>query len=115
VGVDRRVEIDYVFDRLGESHLVQAYRILVPERQTRTEGVHDDEHDCDLCASLLDFTEAGKTIASQTSELKQYAKSLGLVAPADWVFEGEGFSGSTLLRPALERLRDLVAQVLTPP
>jgi DNA invertase Pin-like site-specific DNA recombinase len=52
-----------------------------------------------------------ETIASQTSELKEYAKSLALVVPVDWVFEDEGFSGSTLVRPELERLRDLVAQV----
>jgi len=52
-----------------------------------------------------------ETIASQTLELKEYARSLGLVVPAGWIFEDEGFSGSTLVRPALERLRDLVAQV----
>ena len=27
---DRQVELDYVFDRLGEGHLAQAYRLLVP-------------------------------------------------------------------------------------
>lgn len=52
-----------------------------------------------------------ETIASQTTALKEQAKSLDLVVPPDWVFEDEGFSGSTLVRPALERLRDLVAQV----
>jgi site-specific DNA recombinase len=29
--------------------------------------------------------------------------------PEEWVFEDEGHSGATLVRPALERLRDLVA------
>ena len=52
-----------------------------------------------------------ETIDSQTSALKERAKALGLAVPPDWVFEDEGFSGSTLIRPALERLRDLVAQV----
>src|SRR5262245_22212182 len=52
-----------------------------------------------------------ETIVSQTAALKGYAISLGLVVPSDWIFEDEGFSGSTLIRPALERLRDLVAQV----
>jgi site-specific DNA recombinase len=52
-----------------------------------------------------------ETIDSQTSTLKEQAKTLGLDVPPDWVFEDEGFSGSTLVRPALERLRDLVAQV----
>src|SRR5450759_4002109 len=31
--------------------------------------------------------------------------------PGEWVFEDDGHSGATLMRPALERLRDLVAQV----
>src|SRR5439155_4097385 len=34
-----------------------------------------------------------ETIASQTSVLKEYAQTLGLVVPADWVFEDDGFSG----------------------
>jgi len=33
------------------------------------------------------------------------------VVPPDWIFEDEGFSGATLVRPALERLRDIAAQV----
>ncbi len=52
-----------------------------------------------------------ETIASQTSALEEHARSLGLVVPPDWVFEDEVFSGSTLVRPALERLRGLIAQV----
>jgi len=32
--------------------------------------------------------------------------------PEGWVFEDEGHSGATLVRPALERLRDLAAQGL---
>ena len=31
--------------------------------------------------------------------------------PEEWVFEDEGHSGATLVRPALERLRDVVAGV----
>ena len=30
---DRRVEHDYVFDRLGNERLTQAYRILLPQRR----------------------------------------------------------------------------------
>ena len=33
------------------------------------------------------------------------------MVPPDWIFEDEGFSGATLVRPALERLRDIAAQV----
>ena len=52
-----------------------------------------------------------ETIASQTAALKEFAATLGLEVPAEWVFEDEGFSGATLVRPSLEKLRDLVAQV----
>ena len=33
-----------------------------------------------------------------------------LDVPAEWIFQDEGHSGATLVRPALEALRDLVAQ-----
>ena len=50
-----------------------------------------------------------ETIASQTAALRAHAEQLGLDVPEEWVFEDEGHSGATLVRPALERLRDLVA------
>ena len=52
-----------------------------------------------------------ETIASQTAALRAHAEQLGLEIPEEWVFEDEGHSGATLIRPALERLRDLVAGV----
>ena len=52
-----------------------------------------------------------QTIGSQTAALIEAAGRWGLEVPADWVFEDEGYSGATLVRPALERLRDLAAQV----
>ena len=52
-----------------------------------------------------------QTIASQTTALREAAGRWELDVPADWVFEDEGYSGATLVRPALERLRDLVVQV----
>ncbi len=51
-----------------------------------------------------------KTIASQTEALKQYAQSGGYTVPDEWVFQDEGYSGSHLIRPGLERLRDLSAE-----
>jgi hypothetical protein len=33
-----------------------------------------------------------------------------LEVPTEWVFEDEGFSGATLERPGLERVRDLAAE-----
>ena len=51
----------------------------------------------------------GNTVASQLAALRERVVGAGLsVAPED-EFVDEGYSGSTLLRPALERLRDAVA------
>ena len=52
-----------------------------------------------------------ETIASQTAALRAHADRLGLSVPDEWVFEDEGHSGATLVRPALERLRDLIAGI----
>jgi site-specific DNA recombinase len=50
------------------------------------------------------------TIASQTAALIEFARSRGYQVPAEWVFEDEGYSGASLVRPGLERLRDLAAE-----
>jgi len=50
------------------------------------------------------------TIASQTAALIEFAKRHDLEVPKQWVFEDEGFSGATLERPGLERVRDLAAE-----
>jgi site-specific DNA recombinase len=52
-----------------------------------------------------------QTIGSQTAALRDHAGQLGVDLPEEWVFEDEGHSGATLIRPALERLRDVVAGV----
>ena len=52
-----------------------------------------------------------ETIGSQTAALREYVAAAGLAVPEQWVFEDDGHSGATLTRPALERLRDLVAGV----
>jgi len=52
-----------------------------------------------------------ETIRSQTAALRSHADGLGLDVPEQWAFEDDGHSGASLVRPALERLRDLVCQV----
>jgi site-specific DNA recombinase len=52
-----------------------------------------------------------QTIGSQTASLRAHAAALRLEVPEEWVFEDAGYSGATLVRPGLERLRDLVAGV----
>ncbi len=50
------------------------------------------------------------TIASQTAALVEFAREQEYSVPDEWVIEDEGFSGASLLRPGLERLRDLAAE-----
>src|SRR3974390_829017 len=57
-----------------------------------------------------DRQKEDKTIASQTSSLREYAQANSFTIPEGWIFEDEGYSGATLSRPGLERLRDLVAE-----
>jgi site-specific DNA recombinase len=49
------------------------------------------------------------TVASQVVALRERVAADGLAVPESLQFIDEGYSGATLVRPALERLRDLVA------
>jgi site-specific DNA recombinase len=51
-----------------------------------------------------------ETIASQVAALEERIRGDGQVLSADLRFLDEAFSGSTLVRPALERLRDMAAR-----
>src|SRR5881398_1654733 len=50
-----------------------------------------------------------QTIASQVAALRERVTAEGLVLPEAMQFLDEGYSGATLIRPALERLRDVIA------
>jgi site-specific DNA recombinase len=50
------------------------------------------------------------TIASQTAALVEFAKPAGYAVPDEWIVQDEGFSGASLVRPGLERVRDLAAE-----
>ncbi len=47
------------------------------------------------------------TIESQTAALSERARSDGTPVPPERQFVDDGYSGATLIRPALDRLRDL--------
>ena len=49
------------------------------------------------------------TIASQTAALVEWATTLDLEVPQQWIFEDDGYSWATLERPGLEQVRDLAA------
>ncbi|WP_095081544.1 recombinase family protein [Mesorhizobium sophorae] len=67
------------------------------------------------CAAIYarvssDQQKEDNTIASQTAALVAFAREQGFSVPDEWIIEDAGFSGASLLRPGLERLRDLAAE-----
>ncbi len=42
-----------------------------------------------------DRQKEDKTIASQTSSLREYAQANSFTVPEGWIFEDEGYSGAT--------------------
>ena len=116
----RRVEIEFVGDRLAGARLAQAYSMLAPERRrvTGNEGSDDERH------GLAERTTAGAgsrrstrgcprsaSVTSRRSQVRpprcvSSPQQRGLLVSEELVFEDEGFSGASLQRPALERLRD---------
>ena len=50
------------------------------------------------------------TIDSQISALLKYAEQEDYCIPEGWVFKDEGYSGATMIRPSLERVRDLATE-----
>ena len=51
-----------------------------------------------------------QTIGSQTAALQEYAQAHEYTVLSDWIFQDEGYSGATLHRAGLERVRDLAAE-----
>ena len=104
----RRVEAEFVFDRHAATDLSVAYAILVPQRRARTgrpgqEGHADDERGA-VCTGLQRPAEEGPDHrVADRRRCGRTPRQLGLEVPEDWIFEDEGHSGATLLRPALER------------
>ena len=51
-----------------------------------------------------------QTIASQTAALIAFARDQACSVPDEWIIEDDGFTGAELVRPGLERIRDLAAE-----
>jgi DNA invertase Pin-like site-specific DNA recombinase len=107
-----QIHVDYVFDRLLESKLAQAYDILIPFRERPVGRVKefDDADGGDLRTGLVRAAARGEHHCKPEASLIEFAKEHDLEVPAEWVFEDEGYSGATLERPGLERVRDLAAE-----
>ena len=50
------------------------------------------------------------TIGSQILALSEYAQDEGITVAEQWIFKDEAYSGATLVRPGLERMRDLACE-----
>jgi site-specific DNA recombinase len=57
-----------------------------------------------------DRQKEDQTIASQTASLIEHSQQESYTVPAEWIFQDEGYSGATLIRPGLEKVRDLAAE-----
>jgi DNA invertase Pin-like site-specific DNA recombinase len=113
---EREVETEFVFDRLQAAELSAAYRILVPERPSRSvragqEASRADEQRSDLCPGLLGPAEGAGDDPIPDRGASYARRTAGSGVAEQWVFEDDGHSEASLVRPALERLRDLVCQV----
>ena len=64
----------------------------------------------ELLYTASDQQRDANTIASQTALLIEFARAHDLEVPKEWVFEDDGYSGASLERPGLERVRDLAAE-----
>jgi len=51
-----------------------------------------------------------KTISSQIEALIEFSNQGNYTILPEWIFKDEGYSGSTLIRPDLERLRDIASE-----
>ncbi len=66
-----------------------------------------------ICARVSsDKQKEDNTIASQTAALIAFASEQNCDVPPEWMIEDDGYSGASLLRPGLERVRDLAAEGL---
>ena len=112
---DRPVGTESVFGRHAAAESSVAYAILVPQRQARIARPGQEGRGPMTSAAIYARVSSARqkkdeTIGSQTAALREHAAQSRLDVPEEWVFEDEGHSGATLVRPALEALRDLVAQ-----
>jgi len=109
-----QVHVDYLFDRFARHEAGPGpYGILVPVRErpvVSSVKEFDHEDGSNLRTVSSEQQREANTIASQTTSLIEFAQKHDLEVPKEWVFEDDGYSGATLERPGLERVRDLAAE-----
>ena len=128
----KTLEVSVLFEpsRLSPACVAQAYEEVVPLTQRATsQAVHIDlarrEKTMPPCRTegrLMNSLQAAlyarvssaqqaeaHTVASQVVAVRERIAADGLLLPEALQFIDEGDSGATLVRPALERLRDVAA------
>src|SRR6202163_782736 len=106
----------YCFDRLLVEKLVQAYDLLVPDKQwavgqsTEPKEALNAQASGDLCACFLGSPERESHHCQPDGGADSTCRDARVRSSLEWVFQDEGYSGANLVRPGLEALRDLAAQ-----
>ena len=122
------VRVSFETTRLSAQCLIEAYECLAPSRRrilreprvprssptrpgsSRAGKVSMRDPQAALYARVSSEQQAHSgTIASQVASLRERIAADGARLEPEHVFLDEGYSGATLLRPALERLRDAAA------
>lgn len=73
-------------------------------------GFRGEADRCEHARVSSERQKAEDTIQSQVAALREHAQSEDYAVPEDWIFLDEGYSGAVLVRPGLERLRDLASE-----
>jgi hypothetical protein len=69
-----------------------------------------DEDGGNLRPGILGQAEGGEHHRQPNAALIAFAADQGYAVPTERIFEDEGYSGASLIRPGLERVRDLAAE-----
>ena len=108
------METEHVFSRHAAAEMSVAYGILALQRRARTAAPAAEGGNRDGSGDLREGLQcpAGEGLDDRlpAAALRDHAATSRLDVPEDWVFADEGHSGATLVRPALEAMRDLAAQ-----
>ncbi len=115
------VQLEYQFDRLLPDKLAHVYEVLVPDHRWPLGGtlpapaspareLSDEHPGRDLRARVLGPTAGTTRLPARRRHWRSSPPPMGSPYLEDWVFEDAGYSGASLVRPGLERIRDLAAE-----
>jgi hypothetical protein len=114
---EKITNLSFTYDRLWEQKLSQVYQLLVPDPPAAaappSSHVRKPQKHLYMKTAAIyarassEGQKENKTIGSKVDELIQFAQEQGYVVPEPYIFKDEGYSGAILIRPGLEKVRDL--------